>query len=463
MKRLVIALWLSVVLSVMVFIPAFTAYAQSDEVKTPLTVGPVEQINDYYSTQTITYGDGTSLTGHIINGPPEPPPGFEVERQEVALPEPNPAMGTNTLTVPAFKWVFGCASVSGAMIAGYYDRNGYPSMYTGPTNGGVMPLDSSSWGTWSDGYATYANVPLAASHNGVDGRVTKGSIDDYWIKYNSCASDPYITGAWTQHTWGDAIGDYMKTSQSAYGNCDGSTTFWNWSSSAAQFTCATMASTADGSGHMISWSDGTYGRKLFYEAKGYTVTDCYSQKTDNTITGGFSFAQLKAEIDAGRPVMLNLDGHTIVAVGYNDPSTVYVHDTWDYVNHNMTWGGSYSGMQLLSVSIVHLASNIDSTPDPFIFDYQTGVARGIWITSNKIKVSGINVAVPISITGGRYSVNGTGYITKSRTVKNGATITVQVLSSSSFCTKKEATLTIGGVSDTFSVTTKACRNCRPCF
>ena len=38
--------------------------------------------------------------------------------------------------------------------------------------------------------------------------------------------DPYIAGGWTQHTLGDAIGDYMKTSQSAYGNVDGSTAFY---------------------------------------------------------------------------------------------------------------------------------------------------------------------------------------------------------------------------------------------
>jgi len=63
----------------------------------------------------------------------------------------------------------------------------------------------------------------------------------------------------------------------------------------------------------IHTNDGTYGRKLFYEARGYTVTDCYSQSTDNIIAGGFSFSQFMAEIDAGRPVMLNLDGHTVVA------------------------------------------------------------------------------------------------------------------------------------------------------
>lgn len=315
----------------------------------------------YFTSRTITLSDGTSLDETIINGPPKPPPGYE-QRAAVALSEPDREMGTNTLTVPAYDWIFGCSSVSGAMIAGYYDRNGFPNMYTGPANGGVMPLDNSTtyWPTWTDGAGdTYPNLPLAASHKNVDGRTTRGSIDDYWVSYNSSASDPYITGGWAQHTWGDAIGDYMKTSQSAYSNVDGSTTFYTWTSSPSQLTCSAM----EGSG--ISQKDGTYGRKLFYEAKGYTVTNCYSQKTDNTISGGFSFAQFKAEIDAVRPVMLNLEGHTIVGVGYADPNTVYIHDTWDHLDHTMTWGGSYSGMVLLSVSIVNIqAATNTPTPTP---------------------------------------------------------------------------------------------------
>lgn len=305
----------------------------------------------YFTVTTATLPDGMDVDKSIINSPPVPPPGFEVQRQAVLLPEPDSAAGIKTLTVPAFNWVFGCSAVSGAMIAGYYDRTDYPDMYTGPTNGGIMPLDNSSWPTWSDGYDTYPNCPLIASKNGVDGRTIKGSIDDYWVQYNSSASDPYITGSWAQHAWGTAIGDYMKTSQSAYGNVDGSTSFYTWTSSANQLTCADMAT------YEIDDEDGTYGRKLFYEARGYTVTDCYNQKTDNTIAGGFSFNQFKAEIDAGRPVLLNLAGHSIVGVGYDDTTnTVYIHDTWDYSNHTMTWGGSYAGMQLLSVSIVNPAS-----------------------------------------------------------------------------------------------------------
>lgn len=316
----------------------------------PVAQSPFKQINEYCTIQTITYSDGKSIERIDINGPPAPPPGYELERTTVSLPQSDQPMGIKTLTAPAYNWVFGCSSVSGAMIAGYYDRNGYPNIYTGPTNGGVIPLNNNSWPTWNDGNQTYPNLPLAASHKGVDGRTTRGSIDDYWVQHESTGQDPYITGGWTQHTWSDAIGDYMKTSQSAYGNVDGTTSFHNWASSSNRLTCSDMVS------NNIHIKDGTYGRKLFYEARGYTVTDCYNQKTDNN-GGGFTFANYKTEIDAGRPVMLNLQGHTMVGVGYNDlGNTVYLHDTWDYSDHVMTWGGSYSGMTLQSVSVVNLKS-----------------------------------------------------------------------------------------------------------
>ncbi len=309
---------------------------------------------DYFTETTITLKDGRQATGLIIHGPPHPPPGQV--RKTVDLPVPDTALGAASLDVPAFDWSFGCSATSGSMIAAYYDRNGYPNIYTGPTDGGVMPLNSSIWPNWTDGAGdTYGQCPLTASHSGLDGRTTHGSIDDYWVSYLSNAEDPFITNGWNQHTWGDAIGDYMKTSQSTYGNVDGSTAFYNWTRSSAQLTCKDMED------YSISTFDGTYGRKEFYEAKGYTVTDCYNQNTDNIIRGGFSFVMFQAEINAGRPVMLNLKGHTIVGIGYDSATnTVFLHDTWDYLIHTMTWGGSYAGLRLQSVSIVNLASSSSS-------------------------------------------------------------------------------------------------------
>jgi len=321
-----------------------------------IAASPFIDTDEWYTCQDAVNG----IEKCAISSPPTAPD--VLVRETVDLPEPDKAAGINNLAVPAFDWFMGCSATSGAMIAAYYDRNGYPNMYTGPGNGGVMPMTNDIWGTWNDGYDTYGQCPLTASRNGLDGRATRGSMDDYWIQYNSSATDPWITNGWVQHTWGDAVADYMKTSASAYGNIDGSTTFYFLSSSADQLTCTML----EGSGYAPY--DGTYGLKLFYGARGYTVTDCYSQATDNVIAGGFSFTQFQAEIDAGRPVMLNLQGHTIVGVGYDTiGNTVYLNDTWDWSTHMMTWGGSYAGRDLRSVSIVNLA--VPTPPGAFGKNY----------------------------------------------------------------------------------------------
>lgn len=317
----------------------------------------VEVVNPYFTVETLAFPDGQVLTRDIISGPPKPPAGYTAHQETIVDPI---RAGALVLEVPAFKWVFGCSAVSGSMVAGYYDRKGYSNIYTGPTNSGVYPLvEYPTWGSWTDNTpdGTYPNNPLIASHLGLDGLAIKGSIDDYWVSYGSNASDPYITGKWAQHAWGSAIGDYMKTSQSAYGNTDGATSFYGYST-ATKLYCNSMGSSAQ--------YDGTYGRKLFYEARGYTVTDCYAQATDNRASGGFSLANFRAEIDAGRPVLINLVGHSIVGVGY-DPSsnTIYIHDTWDNSTHSMTWGGSYSGLGMRAVSIVNLVPITTGVPADF--------------------------------------------------------------------------------------------------
>jgi hypothetical protein len=345
---------LILVLSIQVALPASTAYAGDNPPPPPEVVSSSE----YVTVRNVPQADGTILEDTIIHGPPYPPAGVEAELAASVAPSTAEA---SSLTVPAYTWVYGCSAVSAAMIAGYYDNNGFPNIYTGPTNGGIIPF-TDSWGSWSEpGYVFYDN-PLIASHDGLDGRVGRGSIDDYWVQVDSTANDPYITGAWTEHTSGDAIGDYMKTSQSAYYNVDGSTQFFNYTSSPSRLQCADMpfADSRDAVHHTVAQVDGTYGRKLFYESRGYSVYDCYNQKTDNN-AGGFSLANYRAEIDAGRPVMLNLDGHTVVGVGYDPASTtISIHDTWDTLTHSMTWGGSYAGMQLLSVSIVNLTPTVST-------------------------------------------------------------------------------------------------------
>ena len=329
------------VLAAMVF---GVALAEGEDPPTP------EATHQYFVGVEETMTDGMVVERGIIGGPPEPPLGFE--RNIVTEVGSNESGSLVQLTVPYSTWAFGCSATSASMIAGYYDQNGYDNMYTGPTNGGVFPANNSSWGTWVDGSgATRALNPLSATKAGLDGRVAKGSVDDYWVSYGTEGPhDPWY-GSWTEHTYADAVGDFMKTNQWDHGylNSDGSTSIYTWSDSPSQLTCAQME------GYGIHTQDGTYGVKLFYESRGYIVTDCYAQRTDNNQAGGFSFADYMAEIDAGHPVMFHVTGHTMVGTGYNTTGNlVYLNDTWDHSTHSMTWGGSYAGMTMYAVSIVHV-------------------------------------------------------------------------------------------------------------
>lgn len=305
----------------------------------------IEVVSEYFSIQQLSVADGTQLLGYFISGPSQPP--FEHQLEHDASTIDEAPQGT-LVNFPSYSWVFGCSAVSAAMIAAWYDRGSFPNMYAGPTDGGLMPITDTCWPSWSQGSYIYPSNPLVASRNGVDGQCTKGSVEDYWTSYGSSSQDPYIVGGWTQHAWGNAIGDFMKTSQLSYQNKDGSTLFYNYSNTPEKLLCSTMLSAG------VADQDGTYGRKLFYEARGYLVTDCYNQRTDNN-SGGFTLANFKAEIDAGHPVLINLAGHSIVGYGYNG-STVYIRDTWDsnpaHV-YSMPWGGTYQDMGMVSVSVVH--------------------------------------------------------------------------------------------------------------
>ena len=309
-----------------------------------------------------TQADGRLVEGIGIGSPLS----VEVAAQMDTAPLPKGGMIAN---FPAYKWVLGTSAAAAGMIAAYYDTKAYTNLSMGPKNGGKMPLTDTGWATWSDGSTDYPNNPLIASHKGIDGRASRGTLDDYWIVYDSPDKDPYITGGWAQHSWSTAIGDYMKTSQSKYLNRDGFTWFFYYQNDSSRLTCDVMEDYY-AYGFKISVLDGTYGRKLFYEKRGYSVTDCYNQYTDNVISGGFSLTDYKKQIDAGHPVVINLrkvDGtgaRTIAGYGYNG-STIYIRDGLDndpaHV-YSLPWGGSYLGSPMYSVSIVRLGPAVVPNP-----------------------------------------------------------------------------------------------------
>ncbi|MBL8470958.1 MAG: PKD domain-containing protein [Rhodocyclaceae bacterium] len=95
----------------------------------------------------------------------------------------------------------------------------------------------------------------------------------------------------------------------------------------------------------------------------------------------------------------------------------------------------------------------DTVPDPYSFTSISGAAVNTLVESNAATITGINAASPITVSGGEYSIAGGAYTSVAGTISNGQAVRVRLLTSSSGSTTRSATLTVGGVSATFSVTT----------
>lgn len=285
------------------------------------------------------------------------------------------------LAVPTSTWTYGCSATAAGMLFGYYDRHGFPNMYTGPTNGGVCPMTNLGQGANPSSPVSGACY-IIATMNGFDGRSTPGHVDDYWVSYNSTGPDPWVGGG-TEHTWGLCTADYMGTNQWKYdyssfpstdgtrdANSDGSTQIWFYTNGTKLYDFH------PGSTYGTPSTSCSHGMRMFAESRGYTVTSNYNQWCDvhtaaNGGTGGFTLADYRAEIDAGRPVLVHITGHTMTGVGYQTGSqTIYIHDTWDNSRHSMTWGGTYDSSPMETITVFQLSGAI-TTEDPGFESSQT--------------------------------------------------------------------------------------------
>ncbi len=216
--------------------------------------------------------------------------------------------------VPDYDWHAGCFGTASGNLAGYWDRHGYTNIYTGPVDGGLAPLGSAG----KNGIRS-----LWASEAGLDGRPASkaGHIDDYYITYESTGQDPYITANRPEHS-PDCIGDFIGLSQNKWaslaGECRGnidaySFVFWDKTGNRRQ--------------NYYTTNDGVYipdigsGFKDWMRWRGYDA-DVFTQLTDfnaeRSTTAGFTYEDVKREINAGNPVLCFLQRPGV----YHRPSGV---------------------------------------------------------------------------------------------------------------------------------------------
>ena len=264
--------------------------------------------------------------------------------------------------VPDYTWYAGCFGTASGNLMGFWDRNGFPDFYTGPTGGGLAPLDTFS--TANKGIRS-----MWASKAGVDGRPADqyGHIDDYvglnvsdnMDSYESTADDPYVLRGRPEHK-PDCIGDFIGLNQKKWtslaGECDGnidaySFVFWDKTGARrvnhAQTNSSTGQYTPDIQSGLRAWT-----RYRGYDADVFTQLTSFNP--ERTVAAGFTYNDVKAEIDAGYPVLCflqpatqfyrnlsdpvpmkaNPEIHGVLIYGYYDdpaggyPQTVLIRTSW---------------------------------------------------------------------------------------------------------------------------------------
>ncbi len=167
-----------------------------------------------------------------------------------------------------------------------------------------------------------------------------------------------------------------------------------------------------------------------------------------------------AGIDAGAPVAVaggeySIDG----GVWSSAPSTV---GPGAVVRVRLTSSASFSAEVRATLIVGGVSADFavttlaaDATPETFVFPAVNDVVLGQVVTSEGVTVAGINTDAPVTVAGGEYSVNGGAWTATDGAVADGDVLRVRVTAPASFSATGVATLTVGGVSAEFSVTTLA--------
>ncbi len=265
------------------------------------------------------------------------------------LAPPSLALENVYLTeVPDYAWHVGCYGTALGNLIGYWDRHGLPDLYTGPTNGGEAPLFS------------FRNnrgiLSLWSSEAGLDGRPENlpGHYDDYYVEYEYAGPDPYESAGRPEHS-PDCIGDFIGLNQRKWqdlaGECRGNIDGYAFNFFDREGRRRDNFEPTDPAG--IPIPDVQSGLRAFSAFRGYAA-DTFSQLADFNPDApgpnGFTFEQLRAEIDAGYPVVLCMQAfgvftrdfpdaprvnpliHAMLAYGY-----VIDDDGQGYVRYRTSW------------------------------------------------------------------------------------------------------------------------------
>jgi len=234
---------------------------------------------------------------------------------------------------------------------------------------------------------------------------------------------------------GDILGNELLTDISGNPVASASTTTtWSWQGPAFVFTSQTGVPT-----------------NTLVESDIFTVTGITGTQPISINGGEYS---------------ISTDGGTTWSPYSSTPATV-ANGNQVKVHQTSSAGYGTTATATLSIPAVpgpgtFTVTTVDGIPDPFSFTSMTGVDPATIYVSNTITVTDIDTPASISISsGGKYAVSSDNGLTWSAwsasvgTVSNNNLVKIQLTSSAAANTTVSTTLTIGGVTGNFSITTNS--------
>ncbi|MDX2218804.1 MAG: collagen-binding domain-containing protein [Burkholderiales bacterium] len=177
-----------------------------------------------------------------------------------------------------------------------------------------------------------------------------------------------------------------------------------------------------------------------------------SERTSNTVTVSGINTSVPISITGGS---YSLNGGPFVATA----GTARTGDTLALRQTSSAQPGTKTTVTVavgtVSAAFEVTTLNADTTPDPFTFTAQTGVPLSSVRTSNLVTIAGINTPVPVSVSGGTYSVNGGAFVSAAGTIKAGDTLALRQTASANPLTTTSSVVSVSSYSTGFNVTTEA--------
>jgi len=268
--------------------------------------------------------------------------------------------------LPEAEYMYGCTPTAAAMILGYYDLYGY----RGTELGGLIEGDVDLKSRATDGNAYNMNAfdtvlgraiateDFVYRFHARDGRETTPKQE---LAYAFTSGTTMNTEIW------NCLADYLGTGQYWRNNANLSTTVTYCSLEKLYTYDHTITIKSGSTTKKVPYIDTTmlYGLDLYVQSRGYSLDrEITGTFLTDTAGGSFTFADYMREIDAGRPVIISIEGHSMTGYGYNAGTQEIIFDDCYKSGQRMAWNGTYRfgsvDRKLQAITVIAVNTGVDT-------------------------------------------------------------------------------------------------------